>query len=257
MGDTSKKKYKTGLVLSGGGTRGFAHLGALKAMEEHGIKPDIIAGVSAGSIVGALYADGEDAEEALKALTSQRLFGFLEFIMPRNSLVKMTGFEKTLRNKLKARKFEDLEIPLIIFAVNINSAELTQFDKGDLVSAIMASSSIPVVFPPVKIGGQYYLDGGIINNFPVDMIREDCETVIGINVNPIGEFENIKSLKSIAERTFHISMRNQEAKKEELCDIYIEPENLDKFGLLDISKAKEIFEIGYKEAIKVLEKQAK
>jgi len=252
MGDTSKKKYKTGLVLSGGGTRGFAHLGALKALEEHGIKPDIIAGVSAGSIVGALYADGENAEEALKALTSQRLFGFLEFIMPRNSLVKMTGFEKTLRNKLKARKFEDLEIPLVIFAVNINSAELIQFDKGDLVSAIMASSSIPVVFPPVKIGGQYYLDGGIINNFPVDMIREDCETVIGINVNPIGEFKKIGSLKAIAERSFHITLRNQANSKKDLCDIYIEPEGLDQYGLLDVSRAQEIFDLGYKEAKQVL-----
>lgn len=116
MGDTSRKKYKTGLVLSGGGTRGFAHLGALKALEEHDIKPDLIAGVSAGSIVGALYADGENAEEALKALTSQRLFGFLEFIFPRSGLVKMTGFQKILRNTLKAKKFEDLEIPLYIYA---------------------------------------------------------------------------------------------------------------------------------------------
>jgi NTE family protein len=249
---TVKKKFKTGLVLSGGGTRGFAHLGALKALEEHGIKPDIIAGVSAGSIVGALYADGENAEEALKALTSKRLFGFFEFILPRSGLIKMTGFEKTLRNTLKAKNFEDLQIPLIIFAVNINTAKLHRFDKGDLVSAITASSSIPVVFQPVKIDGQYYLDGGIINNFPVDTIRHDCETIIGINVNPIGEFEHMKSLKSIAIRTFHISLRNQGIKKEELCDIYIEPEKLDKFGLLDISKAKEIFEVGYEEASRVL-----
>ncbi len=255
MGDTSKKKYQTGLVLSGGGTRGFAHLGALKAFKEHDIKPDIIAGVSAGSIVGALYADGEDAEKALKALSTKRLLGFLEFIFPRRGLVKMTGLEKTLSSTLKAKKIEDLEIPLIIFAVNINTAKLEKFDKGDLVKAVIASSSIPVVFPPVKMGDHYYLDGGIINNFPADVIRDECEKVIGINVNPIGEFENINSLKSIAERTFHISMRNQEASKEEFCDIYIEPEGLDKFGLLDISKANEIFELGYKETKKVLKKQ--
>src|SRR5690606_16592247 len=143
MGTESSNKYKIGLVLSGGGTRGFAHLGALKALKEHNIKPDIIAGVSAGSIVGALYADGEDAEKALKALTSKKLFGFLEFMIPRNGLVKMSGFQKTLRKHLSSEKFEDLKIPLIIFAVNVNKAELERFDKGDLVSAITASSSIP------------------------------------------------------------------------------------------------------------------
>ncbi|MEE4178460.1 MAG: patatin-like phospholipase family protein [Bacteroides sp.] len=254
MGNNKQKKYKTGLVLSGGGTRGFAHLGALKALKEHNIKPDIIAGVSAGSIVGALYADGEDAEKALKALTSKRLFGFLEFMIPNSGLIKMTGFQKTLRKNLNSENFEELKIPLVVYAVNINKAELIRFEKGDLVSAVTASSSIPVVFPPVEIDGEYYLDGGIINNFPVDLLRDDCETLIGINVNPIGEFKNIKSLKAIAERTFHISMRNQEAEKEKLCDIYIEPENLDQYGLLDISRANEIFELGYKKASEVLEK---
>ena len=255
MGKSSSKKYKTGLVLSGGGTRGFAHLGALKALKEHGIEPDIIAGVSAGSIVGALYADGESAEEALKALTSKKLLGFLEFMIPRNGLVKMTGFEKTLRQTLKAKTFEELKIPLIIFATNISTAELTRFDSGELLPAIMASSSIPVVFPPVKIGDQYYLDGGIINNFPAEALRDECETLIGINVNPIGELESIKSLKSVAERSFHIFIRNQASSKESLCDIYIEPPELDKFGLLDVSKAKEVFDLGYKEANKVLNKR--
>ncbi len=254
---TSKKRYNIGLALSGGGTRGFAHLGAIKALNEHGIMPDIIAGVSAGSIVGAMYADGEDAEEALGALTSKRLFGFFEFMVPRSGLVKMTGFEKTLKSTLKAKSFEELKIPLKIFAVNINTAKLVRFDKGDLITAIKASCSIPIIFPPVEINGHYYLDGGIINNFPVDALRQDCETVIGINVNPIGEFSNINSLKAIAERTFHISLRNQQASKAELCDIYIEPANLDRYGLLEISKAREIFELGYREASRVLDQHAK
>ena len=252
MGDTSSKRYKTGLVLSGGGTRGFAHLGVLKALKEQDIKPDIIAGVSAGSIVGALYADGEDADKALKALTSKRLFGLLRFMIPRNGLVTMSGFQKTLRRNLNSEKFEDLKIPLVVFAVNINKAELRCFDKGDLVSAVTASSSIPVIFPPVKIDGDYYLDGGIINNFPADMMREECETLIGVNVNPIGEFNKINSLKAIAERAFHVSMQSQQDEKEKLCDIYIEPQKLDQFGLLEISRAKEIFSIGYEEAIRVL-----
>ncbi len=99
----------------------------------------------------------------------------------------MTGFERTLKDSLKARRFEDLEIPLYAHAVNINTVEYTRFEKGDLVQAIKASSSIPVVFPPVEIDGHQYLDGGIVNNFPVEPLTDICEKIIGINVNPVGE----------------------------------------------------------------------
>ena len=242
------KSYKTGLVLSGGGTRGFAHLGVLRALDEAGIKPDIIAGVSAGSIAGALYADGNDPEEVLEELASHKLLDYLEFTIPQKGLVRMSGFEKTMRGLLRAKTFEELKIPLIVFASDMNKAAFTRFDKGDLVLAVKASSSIPVIFPPVKIDGTYYLDGGVINNFPVEEIRDVCDTVIGVNVNPIGEVAELGNLKSIAERTFHITLRNQAASKEDLCDLYIEPSDLDKYSLLDVSKAHDVFQAGYKAA---------
>ncbi len=246
------KKFEYGLVLSGGGTRGFAHLGALKALEEHGIKPDIISGVSAGSIVGALYADGKSAESTLKSLISKNLLGFLQPMIPRDGLLRMTGFEKTLRKTLHAKTFEELEIPLLIHAVNINSVEYTTFDKGDLVTAIKASSSIPVVFPPVKVGPHQFLDGGLLNNFPIEPLLGKCRKIIGINVNPVGMENNIKGLKTIAIRSFHITMRNHAEMRKDKCDIYIEPEKIEDFGILDMSSAKEIFEIGYKKAKEVL-----
>ncbi|HAJ99704.1 MAG TPA: hypothetical protein DCM62_06745 [Bacteroidales bacterium] len=249
----SPKKYKTGLVLSGGGTRGFAHLGALKALHENQIEPDIIAGVSAGSIVGAYYADGKDADLALKALTSKKLFGFLEPMIPKSGLIKMGGFIKTLRQTLSATTFDELKIPLHIYAVNINTSEYTLFNSGELIPAVVASSSIPVIFPPVNIQNQYYLDGGLINNFPVEELRNICDTLIGINVNPIGDLKNLTSIKEVAERSFHIFIRNQATSKEKLCDIYIEPSGLERYGLLSISKAHEIFDIGYNETLKVLE----
>lgn len=248
------KKYNTGLVLSGGGTRGFAHLGVLKALDEAGIKPDIISGVSAGSIAGALYADGNDPEEVFNELANHKLLDFLELTIPQKGMVNMSGIERTLKKLLKSKTFEELTIPLIIFAVNMNTAEYARFDKGDLISAVKASSSIPVVFPPVKIGDSYYSDGGIINNFPVEVLKDCCKTIIGVNVNPIGKVTKLGSLKQIAERTFHITLRYQASNKEDMCDIYIEPDNLDQYGLLDVSKAKEIFLTGYKEAKAVLEK---
>ncbi len=246
------KKFKYGLVLSGGGTRGFAHLGALKALEEHGIKPDIISGVSAGSIVGALYADGKSAEGALKSLISKNLLGFLKPMIPRDGLLRLTGFEKTLRKTLQAKTFEELKIPLLIHAVNINTVEYTTFDSGDLVAAIKASASIPVVFPPVKVGQHQFLDGGILNNFPVEPLLGKCRKIIGINVNPVGKENDIKGLMTIAIRSFHLSMRNHAELRKDKCDIYIEPEKIEDFGILDLSSAEKIFEIGYKKTKEVL-----
>ncbi len=247
-----QKQYDIGLVLSGGGTRGFAHLGVLKALEEQGIKPDIISGVSAGSIAGAFYADGNDPESTLEILAKHKLLDYLEFTIPQKGLVRMTGFEKTLNEHLCAKTFEELKTPLIVFATNMNNAMYVRFDSGDLVVAVKASSSIPIIFPPVKIGGYFFLDGGVINNFPVEVLRGQCKTIIGVNVNPIGEVKSLGNLKMIAERTFHITLRNQAASKEDQCDIYIEPTDLDKYGLLDVSKAREIFNIGYEAAKKSL-----
>lgn len=247
-----KKKYDIGLVLSGGGTRGFAHLGVIKALEEAGIKPDIISGVSAGSIAGAFYADGNDPESTLEILAKHKLLDYLEFSIPQKGLVRMTGFEKTLKEHLHAKTFEELKTPLIVFATDMNNATYVRFDSGDLVIAIKASSSIPIIFPPVKIDGHFFLDGGVINNFPVEALRDHCKTIIGVNVNPIGEVKSMGNLKFIAERTFHITLRNQAASKEDQCDLYIEPTDLEKYGLLDVSKAREIFNIGYEAARKSL-----
>lgn len=249
-----KKRYKYGLVLSGGGTRGFAHLGAIKALEEHGIKPDIISGVSAGAIVGALYADGQNAGGALKALNGKNLMTFIRLIVPKDGLLKMTGFERTLRKTLTAKTFEDLKIPLILHAVNINTIEYTRFDKGDLIQAIKASSSIPVVFPPMEIDGHQYLDGGLLNNFPVEPLEGRCRTIIGVNVNPLGHQDHISGLKTIALRSFHLTMRQHAITRKDKCDIYIEPEGVQQYGIMDLSSAQKVFDLGYKKTKEVLAK---
>ncbi len=254
----SRKKeprYKNGIVLSGGGTRGFAQLGALKALEEADIKPDIISAVSAGAVVGALYADGKSPEEILKVLTSRRIFSYLDFTIPKTGLIKMTGFENTLKKILKAQNIEDLQIPLLIFAVNINTAEYTLFDKGPLPHIIKASSSIPIIFPPIEIDKEFYCDGGVINNFPVEPLLGKCDRIIGINVNPLGKRKNLDNLKKIAERTFQLSIRSHTMERKDKCDLFIEPEGLDGYGLLELSNAEKIFELGYKATRKLLKEK--
>ena len=244
--------YKYGIVLSGGGTRGFAHLGVLKALEEEGIRPEIISGVSAGSIVGALYADGKEPEQILEYLTSQKIFQYLDFTIPKMGLVKMTGFEKLLKKHLEAENFEDLKIPLKVFAVNINTAEYTCFDSGPLALAVKASSSIPVLFPPIEIDNGYYCDGGIINNFPVEPLMDICEKVIGVNVNPLGKKTGLDNLKKIAERTFQLTIRSHTLERKKHCHLYIEPEGLGDYGLIDLSSGEKIFKLGYDSTKKAL-----
>lgn len=247
-------KYKTGIVLSGGGTRGFAHLGVLQALNEHNIYPDIISSVSAGAIAGAMYADGKSPEEILHILSSKRLYSYINFFFPKKGLVKMSGFIKTLRKNLKAENIEDLKMPLLIYSVNINKGLYTCFDKGNLLSAIKASTSIPVLFPPVEIDGEQYLDGGIINNFPIDPLLDKCERIIGVNLNPIGEDYNINSLKKVAERSFHVSLKSHTIGVKKKCDIYVEPRNLENYGIMSLPKAKEIYKIGYEAGKKAIEK---
>lgn len=249
----SNKDFKTGIVLSGGGTRGFAHLGVLQALEEHGIKPEIISGVSAGSIVGVFYADGKSPGEILHLFGSKKIFDYFDFTIPRTGLVKMTGFEKTLSKHLDAHTFEDLKIPLQVFAVNMNTAEYKRFDTGDLIRAVKASSSIPFLFPPTEIDGEYYCDGGVVNNFPIEFIRPKCEILIGVSVNPLGKRTSFSSLKQVAERTFQLSIRAHALDRKKQCELFIEPEGVGQYGFLDISKGNEIYELGYKAGKQALE----
>lgn len=249
------QKYEYGLVLSGGGTRGVAHLGVIKALEESGIKPDIISGVSAGSIVGALYADGNNPEEILEVFASHKVFSFLEFTIPKIGFIKMTGFEKTLKKLLKARNFEDLQIPLKVFTVNMNTGKYTCFDKGPLAVAIKASSSIPIIFPPVEIDGELYTDGGLINNFPLEALEGKCKRIIGVSVNPLSIKWKLDTLKTIAERTFQLNIRNHTLDRKDRCDLFIEPEGLDDYSLVDLSGAEEMFNMGYKTAKKLIKEK--
>ncbi len=246
------KKYKTGLALSGGAARGLAHLGVVKALYEKGIKPDVISGTSAGSVAGAFLADGHDPEKMLDIFLEKKLYQFLGLTFGKLGLLKISGLRDVLKKHLKAKKFEDLEIPLYVACTNLNSGEVEYFSEGDLLERVVASSSIPVLFTPVNMNGSLYADGGILDNLPVTPIRKKCKKLIGVHVNYTGPEKEIDSMIKIAERSFHLSTGARIREVAEECDLFIEPEELKKYGLLDVDKGKKMFEIGYKEAKKKL-----
>jgi NTE family protein len=251
----SQKRYKTGLVLSGGGTRGFAHLGVLKALDESGIRPDVISGVSAGAVVGALYADGNAPEEILELFIGMKLRKYVKLVFPSTGLLQMEGYEKVIRENLKAKNFEDLKMHLKVFAVNMNTAEYHCFEKGPISLALKASSSIPILFTPVKIGDHYFVDGGLINNFPVEALMGCCNRIIGVNVNLLTYKKQPKNLRRIAERSFHLAIRSHTKDRKQKCDLFIEPDGLEAYGMMELANAQKVFDLGYMSAIKALKEK--
>ncbi len=250
-----KHNYNTGLVLSGGGARGFAHLGVIQALEEEGISPDIISGVSAGSIVGAFYADGYSPEEILAMFIEKKIFSLIKFTVPRSGFLKLTGLRDLIRTYLRAKTFEELEKPLWITVTNLNKGRVEYIHQGPLPDVIIASSSIPVLFEPHRIGKYRYLDGGIFDVLPVTPIQELCARLIGVNINPQYEEENISGLIKVAEWSFYLRILASVNQNMQKCDIRIDPQKLKGFGIFDMSKAREMYRIGYEEAKKVLKNE--
>jgi NTE family protein len=242
----TKKKHKIGLVLSGGGARGFAHLGVIQALNESGIFPDVICGTSAGAIVGVLYADGYSPKEILKLTNSNSMLRYMRFTVPRAGLLQISGVVRILKDSLRAKTFEELKIPLFVTATDLNNGRVDYFSSGDLLNVIIASSSIPVLFKPVVIDNRHYVDGGVLDNLPIKPIENNCHYIIGSFVNPTGYEENVTNLISIAERTFLLSMSKEVAEKSKKFDLFIAPLELRNYKILDPDKSEDLFQLGYK-----------
>lgn len=249
----TETRYNTGLVLSGGGARGFAHLGVLQALNESGIFPDVISGTSAGAIAGVLYADGYKPKEILGMLHTGSRLDFMRPTLPRNGLLQISGIEKILSANLRATTFEELKIPLFVTATDLNHGKAIYFSEGKLLTAVIASASIPVLFNPIIINDIHYVDGGVLDNMPVRPIEDRCNRIIGSFVNPVGIEETISGITQIAERSFFLSMSKEIADKIKKFDLFIAPPELKNYKILDPEKANELFEIGYNATIKRLE----
>jgi NTE family protein len=246
------RKYPNGLVLSGGAARGIAHLGVIEAMLEKNIEISIISGVSAGSIAGAFFLDGYHPREIFDFFANKKLYKLIRISFPKSGFFKIEGLRKILKTNLRTKNIEDLDKPLIIAATNYQKAKIEYFDKGPLIDIVLASSSIPVLFESQRINEFTYIDGGIMDNLPVHPLLNRCKKIIGVHVNPIGDVKPPANPWQVAERSFHMAVASEIHRKQEQLDIFIEPAELMKFGLLDLRKAEEIYKIGYNAGINAL-----
>jgi NTE family protein len=241
-------------VLSGGGCRGFAHLGAVKALQEHGFYPSEISGTSAGAIAGAFLASGFTPEEIKDLFIEHLKLNMISWNGFNMGLISMKKVRLLLEKYLRVANFEDLPMPFYATATNFSNGRQHIFNKGNIIDAIIASSSIPVLFPPVLIEGVPFVDGGITNNLPIEPFGNHKDEIISIHVNPIKVFSPGESVFEVMDRAITLSFREKVKQSSDGCFLFIEPEELSGYGLFDIRKIQEIFDIGYRYTKELLQK---
>lgn len=241
-----KPRYKLGIALSGGGARGLAHAGALQAIEEAGLKPDIVAGVSAGSVAAVLYAAGMKPKEMLSFFEGAKFSDFAQINARGGGLFRITKFTKHILKKIAPyTRIEDLPLKTVIAATDFDNAVGEKFDEGDIGPIMQASCSIPIVFPPVKINGTNYVDGGVLHNLPAWTIREECETLIGVNCSPLITEKVSNGMLEIAMRTFNLLSKANMAEDMALCDIAVELRDIAHYKVFNLKDIRQVYISGY------------
>ncbi len=242
-----------GLTLSGGGTKGLAHAGVLKFLLEKDIRPQQIAASSAGAIIGSLYAFGKTPEEILEFFKSIYFFHWRHFTIKKPGLIDSHSFKPYFSAIFGDALLGDLPIRIHIMATDMVKGTLCIFGpETKIVDAILASAAVPGVLCPYEIDGSYYSDGGILNHFPADVLKGNCEHLIGVYVSPVQSIEakDLHSIRSVTSRALELLTANGSTQKFDLCDWAIIPEDLWEFGTFETNKTKmdRIFEMGYQSA---------
>lgn len=251
----NNRQHKIGLALSGGGARGFAHLGVILAMEKFGHKPDIISGVSAGSIVASLYGSGLSIKDILKAFAEiGRFTDLAELSFSKESILKLDKLDHLLSKILPINNIEQSQTPIVICASDFDNGKSVGWTNGELIPRILASCSIPIIFPPVNINGINYVDGGVLRNLPAWAIRKKCKTLVGSNCSPLSRsYKYNATIKGAAIRSFQLMTRANTLQDLQLCDYIIQSNNVADYGTFDVNSMKDIIVCGYDSACKVFE----
>lgn len=248
---TIAKDIKLGIALSGGAARGIAHIGVLKALEEHGIYPEVISGTSMGAIVGLFYAAGYSPDEMHVLLREEKIYKVLGFNFLKSGLFNLEPLKEIFAEKIPNNDFSVLNKTFFVAVSNLNSGRVEIISEGNLLfEYVIASASIPFIFPSQKINEDTYIDGGLFNNLPSECLVGRCDRIIGVNVNYGGYVKEINGSKAIAERTFFLALEQNVKLSRNYCDYYIEPRKLKQYTSWNYDCVDELVELGYKRAQK-------
>ncbi|HWR94067.1 MAG TPA: patatin-like phospholipase family protein [Flavobacterium sp.] len=281
------KPKKVGLVLSGGGAKGFAHIGALKVIEEAGVKIDFIGGTSMGAIVGGLYASGYNATQIDSLFKQTDFEELINDFIPRSSktfyekkndesyavilpfdkfkidfpeaiskgMYSYNMINEATRNVRHVRDFNELPIPFFCVATDIETGNEVILNKGNLSQALLASSAFPTLFPPVELNGMFLIDGGVADNYPIDELRRmGAEVIIGVDVQQgLLDRKDLKNATKILVQIANLQTIKKMKENIGITDIYIKPEIKD-YGVVSFEKGAEIIRKGEEATFVVYEK---
>lgn len=250
-------QYPIGYALSGGFIKGFAHLGVMQALLEYNIHPNIISGVSSGALVGAFIADGNEPYHVLDYFKNKHFKDLTRLVVPKRGIFELCDYIDFIKSNLKAKRFEDLKIPLIVTATDLDNGKSVHFTKGYIAERIAASCCLPIIFSPICINGIHYVDGGIFSNLPVSILRDKCEKIVAINVSPLVSEKYKLNIIGIALRSYHLMFGSNSINELNKADLFIEPYNLEGYSNRELDKADEIFDQGYKTACDVIRQNLK
>ena len=247
-----KYEYHLGISLSGGSARGYAHIGVLKALAEHGIEPQIISGTSMGAIVGVLYAAGYHPQEIQKILTEETFSKMTNFSWTRTGLYKLEKMKVALQKYIEKDDFDVLKKPFFLGLSNLNEACEEIRSSGPLFDYIIASCSVPGFFAPIVVDEVHYVDGGLLCNLPASAIRKKCRYLIGSHVNFPGKKQQFTGPRGIMERSVNLGITQNTKPQMNLCDFVIDPPEMQNYSLFDFGKIEEIIETGYRATLKMI-----
>lgn len=245
----NKNDAKIGLVLSGGGARAYAHIGVLQALNEHNIYPTHLSGSSAGALVGALYCNGYSPLDILELAKSHEFLQIFKIGLINTELTEMTRLKSFLKQYL-TDDFSSLKIPLSICASNLNLGIYEIRSSGKLIEFIAASCAVPLLFKPIKINNHLYVDGGLLNNLPVEPLLETSNKIIGVSVNQHEFKDRINGRLQITQRCLQLAVWSTVQERIKKCDVSINIDQHLNYSMFSISKSQELFDIGYQEAMK-------
>ncbi|RKR81684.1 NTE family protein [Mucilaginibacter gracilis] len=244
---------KIGIALSGGGIRGVSHLGVLQALTDNGIRFSHISGTSAGAIAAAFFAAGYAPKEILNIIREAKLFKLLRPAIGSTGLLSILNAQHLIKQYIPHNSFKELKTNITISSVDLGEGRLVYFTEGDLDLAILASCCLPGIFRPIIINQHMYVDGGILNNFPVEPLVGNCDFIIGSSCNHLPVVTEITSFGKMIDRAAMIAINSSLNTHKILCDVVIEPHGLGDYGIFDTDAAEEIYMIGYEEGLKAIE----
>jgi NTE family protein len=218
------RRPRIGLALGGGAARGFAHIGVIQVLEESGLAPDLVVGTSAGSLVAALYAAGRTGAQLAVLADAMDETAFADWAFPGRGLIRGEALAKYVRDKTGHRPIEQMKLPLGIAATDLDSGEGILFRRGDTGTAVRASSAVPAVFQPVKIGEREYVDGGLSAPVPVHhALAMGAELVIAVDISAVPEGNPTSDLARMLMQTFSIMGRSIKGYELRDADVVLTP----------------------------------